>query len=73
MSATIQATHHFIGDRDIEEAQQRAERAHQEAERCWAAVEDATRLATLAEDAAKYWASVAQRVALQRGFRRVLP
>lgn len=72
MNAILQAAHHFIGDRDICEAQQRAEVAHAEAERAWEAVEEATRLAAQAEEAATYWAAMAHRVSLQRGFRRAL-
>jgi iron-sulfur cluster repair protein YtfE (RIC family) len=56
---------------DVKAAQERAEEAHQEAERMWQAVEDATRKAQQAEEAASHWTAVANRVRLQVGFRKV--
>jgi hypothetical protein len=62
-----------ITERDVREAQQRADEAHAAAERAWEAVEEATRQAEAAEAAANHWEQMARRVSLQVGFRRPCP
>jgi glycine/D-amino acid oxidase-like deaminating enzyme len=64
------AEHNVITLADVEQAQQRAEAAHREAEAAWELVEDVTRRATLAEEAARYWSTLANRTRLQIGFRK---